>query len=260
MFAKPALALLAVLALSVGTAIAAEVPDVSYATLEDHVTRVIDGDTLELRGGETVRLLGIDTPETGEPFFLDAKLFLFRLVCHKDVRIELDESKYDTYYRLLGHIYVETEDGWVLANTEIVRAGLADLLFIPPNERYHEYFEAVLYEAILDRREMWGTVPGTLTVAQLEADLVSCATEVVSIDFTIRAVDETDDEIVLYAMEGAFGFNARIPCETASEFGIESLADLVGNTATVTGFLSCEYRLGPYITVQTPSQLVLSPD
>lgn len=32
-----------------------------------HVTRVIDGDTIVLDGGERVRLIGVDTPETVHP-------------------------------------------------------------------------------------------------------------------------------------------------------------------------------------------------
>jgi len=232
-----------------------EIPDVANATLEDHVSRVIDGDTLVLRGGETVRLLGIDTPETGEPFYLDAKLFLFSLVCHKDVRLELDKTEYDVYYRLLAHVYVETEAGWVLANAEVVRAGLADLLFIPPNGRYYDYYETALYEAILARRSMWGTIPGTLSIEELEADLLACTTEVVAVSFTVRTVEQTRNELVFYAEEGSYGFNIRIPNEIVPELGIDSLDTLIGRSATATGVLSCDFRLGPYITVDNANQL-----
>lgn len=239
------------------SAAAVESPDVAFATIEDHVTRVVDGDTLELRSGETVRLLGIDTPETNEPLYLDAKLFLFRLVCHKTVRLELDQVHYDVYYRLLAHVYVETEDGWILANAEMVRAGLADLLFIPPNGRYKEYFEITLYEAMLARRGLWGTVPGTLSVAELEADLMTCITEVVAVAFHIGRVEETRNELVLYAAEGAFGFNVRIPLEETDAFTLGDLDALIGVRATAVGVLGCELRLGPYIAVDSPGQLVL---
>lgn len=242
------------------TCAASEIPDVDLATREDHVSRVIDGDTLELRGGETVRLLGIDTPEYGEPYYLDAKLFLHALVCHKAVRLELDQTKYDVYYRLLAHVYVETEAGWVLANAEVVRAGLADLLFIPPNGRYYDYFESTMYEAILDRRGMWGAIAGTLSVEELEADLLTCVTEVVAVSFIIGSVGETRSELVLYAEEGSFGFNVRILDEIVPEFEIDSMDALVGVSATATGVLACDLRLGPYIAVDNPNQLALFGD
>jgi endonuclease YncB( thermonuclease family) len=260
MSSRGAASFVLLLLLLAGPVVASEIPDVSNATLEDHVTRVIDGDTLELRGGETVRLLGIDTPETDEPFYLDAKLFLFSLVCYKDVRLELDETEYDAYYRLLAHVYVETEDGWVLANEEVVRAGLADLLFIPPNDRYHEYFETVLYEAILARRGMWGAIAGILTVPELEADLVTCSTEVVAVRFTVGRVEVVRDELVLYAEEGDYGFNVRIGENLVPELDVASIDDLLDAGVTVTGVLSCDVRLGPYITVENPSQLVFADD
>ena len=40
------------------------------------VLRVIDGDTIELAGGEIVRLIGVDTPETGEPGASEATRFV----------------------------------------------------------------------------------------------------------------------------------------------------------------------------------------
>ena len=42
------------------------------------VTRVIDGDTIELSNGETVRFVCINTPEKGQPGFQEAKEFLTR--------------------------------------------------------------------------------------------------------------------------------------------------------------------------------------
>ena len=236
---------------------AAELPNVEHAILEDHVIRVVDGDTIELRSGETVRLLGIDTPETGEPFYFDAKRFLYNLICYKTVRLELDEQPYDTYYRLLAHVYVETEDGWILVNTEVVRAGLAELLFIPPNARYYDYYETVLWEAIIGRRGLWGTIPGILAVPDLEADLIAYVTEVVTVNFIVGHVEETPNELVLHAKEGDYGFNVRIPHEIFSQLDIDSLDDLVGASTTVTGFLACDIRIGPFIPIEDSDQLVI---
>ncbi|MBE0635009.1 thermonuclease family protein, partial [Candidatus Bipolaricaulota bacterium] len=122
---------LTILGLLILTAFAAssQTPDVAFATRDGHVLRIVDGDTIELYDGETVRLLGIDTPEMGFPFSMEAKLFTMELLSRQDVRLELDVQERDVYGRLLAHVYVETEeDGWVLVNAELVRAGLAELL------------------------------------------------------------------------------------------------------------------------------------
>ena len=80
------------------------------------VTRVIDGDTVELAkgGGTTVRIIGIDTPETvhpSEPVECggpEASAAASRLLTGKHVRLVYDPSqgRVDTYGRTLGYLLV----------------------------------------------------------------------------------------------------------------------------------------------------------
>ena len=51
------------------------------------VTKVIDGDTFELKGGDRVRLLSIDTPEKGEQFYEEAKELLKKYTLNKQVEL-----------------------------------------------------------------------------------------------------------------------------------------------------------------------------
>jgi len=238
--------------------ICAQVPDPAFATMEANCTRIVDGDTLELRGGETVRLLGIDTPELGEPYSEEAKWYLYEWVAHKTLYLEFDEQERDIYNRLLAHAYVETDDGWVLVNAEIVRAGLANLLFIPPNAKYYSYFESALGEAMLQRRGMWGTIGGSLTIHELEEDLLSCITEMVTVEFTIGAVKETSRHVVLYSAEGDYGFYVKVPLNLMLAFEIEHLETLVGTCVVATGIVDCErVGLGPSIILEYSEQLLL---
>lgn len=83
------------------------------------VTRVIDGDTVEVESdsGEkkTVRLIGIDAPETNHPskgkecFGNEAKQELTDLILNKDVNLEYDDSqdKEDKYGRTLAYIFLD---------------------------------------------------------------------------------------------------------------------------------------------------------
>ena len=68
------------------------------------VTRVIDGDTVELRNGDGVRLLGIDTPEEGECGYDAATQHMERLVLGRSVRLVEATEDTDRYDRLLRYV------------------------------------------------------------------------------------------------------------------------------------------------------------
>ncbi len=128
------------------------------------VRYVIDGDTVKLANGETLRYIGIDTPETkikegGEfiykpqPFALEAKNLNKKLVEGKTVSIEFDVEKKDTYGRLLGYCFLK--DG-TFVNNELVKNGLATIYTYPPNVKYTN----LLYKSQVTAREqkqgLWG--------------------------------------------------------------------------------------------------------
>src|SRR3989338_8949420 len=97
------------------------------------VSKVIDGDTLELETGERVRLLGINTPEKGQPYNQEAAEKLKQLVEGKSVQLEQDTNDKDQYGRLLRYVYV----GKTFVNLELVKEGYASVYVVPPN-RNHE--------------------------------------------------------------------------------------------------------------------------
>lgn len=108
------------------------------------VNRVIDGDTMVLENGDTVRYLGIDAPEMGkqkggpEFFAREATKYNKKLVLLKKVRLEFDEERKDVYGRLLAYVFVKN----VFVNGELVKLGYARAMVKPPNTRY----KAVLLE------------------------------------------------------------------------------------------------------------------
>jgi len=92
------------------------------------VTRVLDGDTLELDNGERVRLIGVDAPETHHPelpvqrFGEESTEFLKRFAEGFECTLEYEPSNIrDQYGRLLAYVFV----GNRLANAEIIRRGYA---------------------------------------------------------------------------------------------------------------------------------------
>ncbi len=91
------------------------------------VTKIIDGDTLmvKINDKETaVRLIGIDTPESGQCFGKEAIDRAKELMENKKVKLEEDETQddKDKYDRLLRYIYLE--DG-TLINKKLIEEGMA---------------------------------------------------------------------------------------------------------------------------------------
>ena len=78
-----------------------------YEEFYANVTEIIDGDTIELEGGERLRLLGINSPERGQPMYSDAKALLESLVLDEEVLVQTDLEREDRYDRLLGYVYID---------------------------------------------------------------------------------------------------------------------------------------------------------
>jgi micrococcal nuclease len=125
---------------------------------EARVTRVIDGDTVELAGGARVRFLGIDAPEMGrdgrpaDPFAHQSKDYVAGLIQGKTVRLEYDRERYDRYGRLLAYLYLP--DG-AMVNLLVVRQGLARVYSQAPNLRHQETLNAAQQEAMAAGRGLW---------------------------------------------------------------------------------------------------------
>ena len=99
---------------------------------EKIVTKVVDGDTVVVSGGDHVRLLGIDTDEKNFPCFTPAKNYLEDLVLGKTVVLEQDKEDKDQYDRLLRFLFL---DG-LNVNLKIVEEGLAVCRYYEPNSKY----------------------------------------------------------------------------------------------------------------------------
>lgn len=128
------------------------------------VARVVDGDTIELANGQTVRLIGIDTPETVDSrrpvgcFGKEASNEAKRLLSGKEVVLQKDVSDTDKYKRFLRYVFLPLEDGRILfVNDYLVRAGFAKVMTYPPDVKYNEQFRQAEKEARENNRGLWGS-------------------------------------------------------------------------------------------------------
>ena len=87
------------------------IPMVSFGQ-EFKVIRVIDGDTFVIEGGERVRMIGINAPELKDPFGVDSKNHLKKLIENKYVNLIKgdDTADKDYFKRLLRHVYLDGAD------------------------------------------------------------------------------------------------------------------------------------------------------
>ena len=126
-------------------------PFLPNSAQERVVARVIDGDTFDLDNGDRVRLLGIDAPESGQPFFQQATDTLAELVEGGKVKLEKD-SQYnkDKYGRLLRYVFVNE----LFVNRELIRKGLAELM-VDENSKYYSDLKQAEEEAKEGKLGIW---------------------------------------------------------------------------------------------------------
>jgi micrococcal nuclease len=126
------------------------------------VTRIVDGDTIHVDLGgtdETVRYIGIDTPESVKPgtpvqcFAKQASERNRQLLAGTDVKLVFDVERRDRYGRLLAYVY-RADDG-TFVNAALVRDGYARPLTVPPNVRYADRFVQLAREARRAERGLW---------------------------------------------------------------------------------------------------------
>ena len=131
------------------------------------VTRVVDGDTIVVDVGglwETIRIIGIDTPETVDPrkpvqaFGQEASDYTKRTLSGKTVKLVADQGNAhighrDRYGRLLAYVWV----GENFFNEAIIRDGYAHAYTkYPFRQDYMELFRAAEKGAREAERGLWG--------------------------------------------------------------------------------------------------------
>lgn len=115
------------------------------------VIDVLDGDTFVLSNTTRIRLIGVDTPEKGEPFADVARAFADSVLRNRKVRIELDRLREDRYERTLGYLFL---DG-IFFNELLVRNGLARVYQFKENRRYSKKFINAQKDARKNKVGIW---------------------------------------------------------------------------------------------------------
>ncbi|QHE60351.1 nuclease [Rossellomorea vietnamensis] len=142
------------------------------------ITRVVDGDTVELKDGRKVRLIGVNTPESTtrtEEYGKEASKYTTEKLEGKTVWLQKDVSETDRYNRSLRLIWLEIpkddmdeeEIRTKMFNADLVLNGYAEPSTYNPDVKYSEYFVKFAREARENGTGLWaygenGTTKGDL--------------------------------------------------------------------------------------------------
>lgn len=99
------------------------------------VERVIDGDTIKANN-ESIRLLGINTPELGEAYYSEAGDFLEDLILNESIELRVSREREDRYGRLLRYVFYKGEN----INLKLVQEGYANFYFPSGKDNYYDKF------------------------------------------------------------------------------------------------------------------------
>lgn len=140
---------------------------------EAKVTRIVDGDTIEILIEDQtykVRFIGVNTPETKdtrkevEYLGKEASDYTSSQLINKTIYLEKDVSDTDKYNRLLRYIWLERPENEEATEEEIkanmfnailVKEGYAYSTAYPPDLKYQEIFEKLQKEAEETNLGLW---------------------------------------------------------------------------------------------------------
>jgi len=109
------------------------------------VTRIIDGDNLELDNGKSVRLYGINCPEKKQPLSQESIDLTTKLALNQEIRIEYQPNYMeDRWDRILGYVFIDDTN----LNVELVKSGLCEVVI------YEKRAKLIYQDELLEAQEL----------------------------------------------------------------------------------------------------------
>lgn len=203
------------------------------------VQRVVDGDTLRLQDGRSVRMIGLNTPELGkkgrsdEPFAVAARKRLEALVAASDGRVGLlpgKESK-DHYGRTLAHVFAA--DGSNL-EARMLAEGLGFVVAVAPNVNFVDCQRAAERSARQAGLGIWRQSP------VLKADQISASGFAV-LSGRVSKVQRNRGGIWIELQDSVV---LRVAPNLQERFDVDSLKSLEGKQIEARGWVLDRSRRG----------------
>lgn len=209
-------------------------------TLYD-VIRVVDGDTIVVNYNgteETVRLIGVDTPESVHPTAsknteagVAASKFTTFYLSDKQVELEFDVQERDQYGRLLAYVYLDGE----MLNEKLLRTGYASIATYPPNVKYVNRFSDIVKNrdsSIPSGKYLDGYMEAPKIVYNEDAQKTGMAYSLLYAEGKVTYRGKTDDGTDYVLVETKYGYMEAVNSFDYSDFNDMNVGDTV-SVATI---------------------------
>ncbi len=125
------------------------------------VSRVIDGDTIELSDGRIIRYIGINTPEINHPekglecYGPEATSRNRELVESKNIVLMKGIEDKDKYGRYLRYVFIDA----IFINSQLVAEGFAYASSYGPERKFQQVLVQLQQYAEMKQRGLWAVCP-----------------------------------------------------------------------------------------------------
>lgn len=203
------------------------------------VAHVYDGDTVRLKDGRKIRIIGINTPETekehqpGEYMADRATEALKQILDSAQVSFVLGKEPQDRYMRWLGHLFVDGD----LVSEQMLSQGLAFHIAIPPNLSFAECLKAA--EVQSEGKGVW----------EMPSSLVKHVTELRSGESGFRVLTGEITSVrkirngFILELEGLLA--VKVSVEQLQELGDSNVGGLKGSKVRVRGWIKPKSSKAP---------------
>jgi endonuclease YncB( thermonuclease family) len=244
-------------------------PCALHAGPQRAVVRVIDAETVLLDDGDEVRLIGAlaprspDTRPDAQPWRpeSEAQAALRALVLGRSVSLAYAGRERDRYGRRLGHLFLEHDGERLWVQGELLSAGHARAYGLPGS--FACMRELMAHEAVARTAELglWANAAYRTRSALRTRELMRRRNSYEIVAGQVAHVVATKARTyVNFGSDWRNDFTAGIDVKVlrANPEWAKTLAALEGQRVEVRGWI--EYRNGPFIDVEDPSQIVPKSD
>jgi len=226
------------------------------------VTRAVDGETLVLDDGRTLRLVGALAPaadEHGGSQAREAARFLETLVAGRSLTLRTEGRRSDRYGRILAQAFLvplDEGDKEVWVQERLVRNGMARAYALPGNSGCLAPLLAAEQEARREGRGLWHDTRSRVRSADDTAALITLMGQFAIVTGRVAAVAHTRHTVFInFGADWRRDFTATLPGRIATDNDAlaSRLSELEGKSVRVRGWI--ERRNGPMIALGSVDEI-----
>lgn len=225
---------------------------------------VHDGDTVHLKDGRKVRLVGINAPERAredlpaEPYAEAARQALSAAIKNSNNRVGLiyGKQRHDRYQRTLAHLVTDANEN---LQQNLLSRGLAYAVTFPPNDTFASCYLESEQQARCNQNGIWSN-PGAI----VSSDAIDSAQGFQIISGVIEHVNQTRKGVWLFSKDLMIGVRSA----NLDSFDTQGLFALKGKQVIVRGWINPIKQSGKendqdqhaakyYMRIRHPSSLTL---